>query len=164
MKRIILALALACAFILVASASADVAYNCAAPCTIKVSISDKFPVSERQIIREVIADFNLSPEINLVEANGGMIKFVVDPDGGFTTSWRIAGGSLKGAVIHITPAFFGWCCDEHDGMRGVYCHELMHGLGINDFWTRAEPSCFNGTSPYLGAEDRLWISQSYPVG
>jgi len=148
------------ALVLVPSAQADVAYNCTAPCTIRVSISDKFPASEQQIIREVIADFNLSPEINLVEGGGGKIRMVVGNDG-FWTTWSIAGGYLKSAKVEIDQYWFGWCCDEHDGMRGVYCHELMHALGVTGHPARSEPSCFNGTSPYLGVEDRLWLSQTY---
>jgi hypothetical protein len=149
--------------IFVPAAQADVAYNCSAPCTITVSISNQYPDSEQQIIREVIADFNVSPEINLVEANGGKIKFVVGNDG-FFTNQQIAGGWLKSARITIDHKWFGWCCDQHDGIRGVYCHELMHGLGINDGAIREQPSCFNGTSPYLGVEDRAWISSVYPLG
>ena len=150
-------------------------YDCVAPCTITVTISNKFPESEKRIIREVMADFSTSPNIDMVESGGGDIHIVTctverpsNPCGFWTTqrwtqSGHLGGTYLTSAKIEIGEGWFGYCCDVHDGMRGVYCHELMHGIGESDLAVRTQPSCFNGTSPYLGVEDFAWIASIYPL-
>ena len=158
----------ALAFASVANAYRPSAWGCFerqadGQCIVTVSIGNGFAEIDQRVIREVMANFSESPNIEVVEAASRGSADVAIVQGcakghlcGFFTD-------MQTRVVYIDKqwSYANYCCDAHDGMRGVYCHELMHGLGIDDFWTRSEPSCFNGTSPYLGVEDRLWISQTY---
>ena len=134
-------------------------------CVVTVSIGNNFDPVDQQVIREVLADFSQSPNIEAVEAQGG------------NSDVRIVRGCAPGHVcgfwtdLHTRTTYIdrqwsyvGYCCDQHDGMRGVYCHELMHAIaGTQDGTPRLYPSCFNGTSPYLGVEDFQDVAVSYPL-
>ena len=129
-------------------------------CIVTVSIGNNFAAVDQQVIREVFADFSLSPNIEAVEVQGGNADVVmVRGNDGFWTD-------LQTRKVHIDRAwsYANYCCDSHDGMRGIYCHELMHGIAnARDTDVRTQPSCFNGTSPYLGVEDFAQIALTYPL-
>lgn len=134
-------------------------------CIVTVSIGNNFPEVDQQVIREVLANFSESPNIEAVEAQGGnadvKIAYACYPsvDCGFFTDMR-----TRKIYIGRGWSYATTCCDQHDGMRGVYCHELMHAIaGTIDGTVRLQPSCFNGTSPYLGVEDFQDIWATYPL-
>jgi hypothetical protein len=134
-------------------------------CVVTVSIGNSFPAVDQQVIREVLADFSLSLNIEAVEAAGGsadvsIVQGCVKGQCGFFTDMR-----TRKVYIDRPWSYANYCCDAHDGMRGVYCHEFMHAIaGIGDLGhPRLQPSCFNGTSPFLGAEDFADIAASYPL-
>jgi hypothetical protein len=125
-------------------------------CVVAVSIAGGFPSSEERIIREVLANFSESPNIEAVVRKPADVQVRVGNDGFWT--------DMHTRVITIDKKWFGYCCDQHDGMRGVYCHELMHAIaGVGDDEVRLQPSCFNGTSPFLGVEDFADIATTYPL-
>jgi hypothetical protein len=133
-------------------------------CVVTVSIGNSFAAVDQQVIREVLADFSQSANIEAVEAGGGngdvsIVQGCYKGTCGFYTD-------IHHRKVYIDPAwsYATYCCDSHDGMRGVYCHELMHAIaGEGDGAVRLEPSCFNGTSPFLGPEDFAVIAAAYPL-
>jgi hypothetical protein len=124
-------------------------------CVVTVSIAGGFPASEEQIIREVLANFSESPNIEAVVGRPADVQVRVGNEGFWT--------DLRTRVVTIDKKWFGYCCDQHDGMRGVYCHELMHAIAGIGHPERFLPSCHNGTSPHLGVEDFADIAAAYPL-
>ena len=131
-------------------------------CVIHVSIGGGFGDIDKQVIREVLADFSTSPNIEAVvtkPADVSIVRGCVQGSCGFFTDL----GTRK-IYIDRRWSYENYCCDAHDGMRGVYCHEFMHAIaGESDGVVREQPSCFNGTSPYLGVEDFDSIARTYPL-
>jgi hypothetical protein len=134
-------------------------------CVVTVSIGNTFPDVDQQVIREVLANFSESSSMEAVEASGGNADVSIvqgcakGHQCGFFTDIR-----TRKVYIDRPWSYANYCCDAHDGMRGVYCHELMHAVaGESDGAVRLQPSCFNGTSPYLGVEDFAVIAASYPL-
>lgn len=131
-------------------------------CIVKVSIGNSFPAIDKQVIREVLADFSRSPNVEVIEgkkADATIVQGCYKGRCGFLTDM----GARK-TYIDKLWSYANYCCNAHDGMRGVYCHELMHSVaGEVDGVRREQPSCFNGTSPFLGPEDFATIAGTYPL-
>jgi hypothetical protein len=132
-------------------------------CIITVSIGNSFDPIDHQVILEVMANFSESPNIEVVEANGGngdvsIVQGCYKGTCGFLTDLQ-----TRKVYIDRQWSYANYCCNSHDGMRGVYCHELMHAIAGIGHPARLEPSCFNGTSPYLGVEDFADIARAYPL-
>lgn len=131
-------------------------------CVVRVSIAGSFAEIDKQVIREVLADFSLSPNIEAREAKPSDVSIrqgCWKGNCGFFTYMR-----TRTIYIDGFWSYANYCCDSHDGMRGVYCHELMHAIaGTGDGTARLQPSCFNGTSGYLGPEDFQDIAATYPL-
>lgn len=171
-RRIVVPLAALAAFFMVplASASAHRDYwgcferQADGQCVVTVSIGNNFAEIDKQVIREVLANFSQSPNIEAVEAQGGNadVKIVQGCASGhvcgFWTDTR-----TRTTYIAKGWSYATWCCDEHDGMRGVFCVELMHSIAQPSYQPRLFPSCMNGTSPYLGVEDFQAIAAEYPL-
>lgn len=168
--RFILGLALVCALAIPAVASAgNQVWGCFdrqadGQCIVRVSIAGSFADIDKQVIREVLADFSLSPNIEVVEDKPADVSVRQG-----CTQGHICGffTDMRTRTVYIVKgwSYANYCCNSHDGMRGVYCHELMHAIGgISDSFVRLQPSCFNGTSPFLGIEDFADIAFNYPLG
>lgn len=167
--RFILGLALVASLTLASAASAyNERWGCFerqpdGQCVVRISIGGSFPAVDKQVIREVLADFSRSPNVEVVEGKPADVSMVQGCWKG-TCGFYTDVGARK-VYIDKFWSYANWCCDSHDGMRGVYCHELMHAVaGEGDGAARLEPSCFNGTSPFLGPEDFAVIAGSYPLG
>ena len=167
MKALLLALAVA-ALIVPSASAGNNPWGCKAraadgQCIVEVSVANSFPDVDQQVIREVLADFSTSPNIDVVVGKPGDVSIVQGcyrSRCGFLTD----PGARKIYIDKIW-SYANYCCNAHDGMRGVYCHEFMHAIGgIGDGATREQPSCFNGTSPFLGPEDFAAIARTYPLG
>ena len=133
-------------------------------CVVTVSIGNSFDPIDQQVIREVLADFSLSPNIEAVEANGGSGDVSITQgcwrgQCGFLTDMR-----TRKVYIDRAWSYANYCCDAQDGMRGIYGHEFMHAIcAESDGSVRLYPSAFNGTSPYLGVEDFDVCARTYPL-
>lgn len=122
-------------------------------CIVTVNIG-QFTETERQWILGVMANFSESPNIEVIEGQGG------------GTDVSIVVGKYKGTAGFFTDLQTrttyiprGW------GLEPV-CHEMMHSIAGAQDWEvplRQFPSCFNGTSPYLGVEDFAEIALTYPL-
>lgn len=132
-------------------------------CIIRVAIAGSFSDIDHQVIREVLADFSRSPNIEAIEDKPSDVSVLQGCYKSHICGALTDMGTRK-VYIDRGLSYATFCCNEHDGMRGVYCHELMHAIGgIGDFTPRSQPSCFNGTSPYLGPEDFADIAVTYPL-
>lgn len=132
-------------------------------CVVRVSIGGSFPQVDKQVIREVLADFSQSPNIEAAEAKPSDVTMTQGCMSGRRCGFFT---DMRNRKVYIDPfwSYATYCCDQHDGMRGVYCHELMHAIaGIGDSEVRSQPSCFNGSSGYLGVEDFEDIAITYPL-
>lgn len=130
-------------------------------CIIRVAIAGSFPAIDKQVIREVLADFSTSPNIEVIEDKPSDVTFrqgCVQGMCGFFTDMR-----TRTVYIDKAWSYANYCCDSHDGMRGVYCHEGNHAIAGIGHPERTQPSCHNGTSPYLGVEDFRDIAITWPL-
>jgi hypothetical protein len=118
------------ALVIAAPAAADIGWYAKwreAPVGLKVSGIEKFPAADQEMIRAAMADWSASPVVDLVEAKSGKVRMEVCDGCGFLTRPNRNNGVLHGATIQIDRQWLG-----QSFMRGVYCHELGHGLGLGE--------------------------------
>lgn len=97
-----------------------------APVTVNVDLS-KIPAGQTAGFRAAMADWSLSPSVDMVEGHGD-VKVVVSTKYPFAaTVPNFQHGTIHGATIYLNPVLFSWADPQW-----VYCHELGNSLGFYD--------------------------------
>lgn len=141
-------------------------WNGKPPITVRVSGQAALPTEQQARFAAAMADWSLSPSVDLVVGNG-MVKLEVD------TRCEVAcvivnysRGRIHGATLHFNPAIFAW-----PDSQWVYCHELGNALGLAEGYpveqTGDYGSCMAGSLPDGGLHpsqmDYDVLAAIYPV-
>lgn len=135
------------------------------PITVTVAGIAALPADDQSLFEAAMADWSLSPSVNIV-SGGGSVRLVVEASqcGGSQLCFKPKASNyrLHGGTLYIDPVVFTW-----PSRQWAYCHELGHALGLGEGYpveqTGDYNSCMSGTGDHPSQMDYDELALMYPV-